>query len=115
MLIRAVYHLPLNVLSKGRLNMRVIERQMLEAVRKRKGWRNGNTEVRVNDGAYVVLLHGNPIISGELHADGYSYSIVPDRATLARWPTPTTKSRLRAFGVNVTTRKHVTYLNGEPV
>ena len=30
--------------------------------------------------------------------------------TLRRYPTNTTKSRLRALGVNVTTRKGVTYL-----
>jgi hypothetical protein len=31
--------------------------------------------------------------------------------TLSRWSTNTTKSRLRALGANVTTRKGVTYLN----
>ena len=30
---------------------------------------------------------------------------------LKRWPTVTTKSRLRALGVNVYTRKGITYVN----
>jgi hypothetical protein len=34
---------------------------------------------------------------------------------LRQWPTVTTKSRLRALGANLTQKRGVIYLNGNPV
>jgi hypothetical protein len=96
--------------------MRKIEKQMLFAInaiqtkQTEKGWKNTNTIV-VNAGDRVkVFLHGNHI------ADVFNNGILEVNVqTLARWSTPTTKSRLRALGANVTTRKGVTYLNNQPI
>ena len=97
--------------------MRKIERQMLQAIEERRFWTSGNTCVDVvNNGnpngiRAEVFLHGNHI------ADFWyeSKSLDVDSRTLALWPTPTTKSRLRALGANVYTKKGTTFLNGEAV
>lgn len=94
--------------------MRKIEKQMLEAIAQVKNFRLDNTEVKVSASypasctTIEVYLHGNLIalLSG---ADKY-LTVMTD--TLKRWPTPTTKSRLRALGANVTTKKGATYLDG---
>jgi hypothetical protein len=92
------------------MNMRQIEEQMNQAIRERRDWSSGNTRV-VIDGVYTtVYLHENRIA----YAFGAHY-FVPDLSTLRAWPTPTTKSRLRALGVNVTTKDGVTYVDGEEV
>lgn len=93
--------------------MRVIEQQMLNAIRDGKDFNKDNTSVLQVpcQNRAKVYLHGHHIAS-------YCYvtdSAIPDRETLSNWPTNTTKSRLRALGVDVYTKKHVTYLNGEPV
>jgi hypothetical protein len=87
--------------------MRKIEQQMLNAISTRKSWQGGNTTVSIRDDNSVsVFLHGNHI------ADVWALGFVSvNTDTLARWSTNTTKSRLRALGANVTTRKGVTYLN----
>lgn len=54
-----------------------------------------------------VFLHGNHI-ADYWHESG---SLEVNSRTLAQWSTPTTKSRLRALGANVATRKGVTYLD----
>lgn len=94
--------------------MRKIEQQMLKAVKDRRNWRSGNTAVQASigqDGRVLrVLLHGNLIA-----VIGKSDKVYPHTRTIQRWPTPTTKSRLRALGVDVYTRNHVTYLNGEAI
>jgi hypothetical protein len=92
--------------------MRKIEQQMVSAVNNiqhnqgAKGWSNSNTIV-VNAGDRAkVFLHGNHI------ADVFNTGVLDvNTDTLRQWATPTTKSRLRALGANVTTRKGVTYLN----
>ena len=93
--------------------MNKIEEQMLAAIREGRSWKSGNTEVDVllptNERA--VYLHGNHIAT--VAPDG-SHTTV-NKTTLGRWPTNTTKSRLRALGVGVTTVKGTTLLGGEPV
>lgn len=99
--------------------MRKIEKQMIDAVRsKRDKWVNGNTGVFLEHGGgnphgprSEIYLHGNHIAdywhnSGELDVD---------TRTIARWPSNTTKSRLRALGANVTTKAGKTYLDGVEV
>jgi hypothetical protein len=91
--------------------MRKIEKQMLHAISTRKSWQGGNTTVSIRDDNSVsVFLHGNHI------ADVWSLGFISvNKYTLSKWATNTTKSRLRALGANVCTRKGVTYLNNEPV
>lgn len=86
--------------------MRKIELQMLNAIENRKAWQSGNTTVTPRfDGSLSVYLHGNHI------ADVVNSQINVNVYTLRQWSTPTTKSRLRALGADVSTRKGITYLN----
>lgn len=92
--------------------MRKIEQQMLDAILNRKAWQSGNTTVSVrNESSMSVYLHGNHIAD----VDSPTGFTLVNQETLRRWQTPTTKSRLRALGANVTTRKGVTYLNNVAV
>lgn len=91
--------------------MRKIEQQMLNAIHSRKGWMSGNTSVQTVGSISAIYLHGN-------HIADYSHEsnqLTVNADTLRTWQTPTTKSRLRALGANVTTRKGVTYLNNVAV
>ena len=105
--------------------MRKIEQQMVAAAFGKKSVNLGNTSVvyqpevqnptRSAMELSKVYLHGNHIAS-VIHDSMYAGDrVVVNQETLRRWPSVTTKSRLRAFGVNVTTKKGVTYLNGLPV
>lgn len=97
--------------------MRKIEKEMLGAIAARKYWNSANTCVDyVTAGnpfgpRSEIYLHGNHI-ADYWHETG---KLEVDARTLAQWPTPTTKSRLRALGANVATKKGVTYLNGESI
>ena len=95
--------------------MRKIEKQMLEAItNKLEKWVSSNTSVFYENNntkfgpRSEIYLHGNHI-ADYWHRDG---ELQVNERTLADWPTPTTKSRLRALGANVTTKKGMTYLNG---
>lgn len=91
--------------------MRKIEKQMLDAIKTRKALFGRNTMVTVaGDGERAqVYLHGNHI------ADFWYRSGVTEvnKYTVSRWPTVTTKSRLRALGVDIYTKKHVLFIDGE--
>ena len=88
--------------------MRKIEQQMRAAAVQGINWASGNTTVtlRGSNGLAEVFLHGHPIA---LVKNGKA---VPNLTTLREWPTSTTKSRLRALGVNVSTCKGITYVDG---
>ena len=98
--------------------MRKIEQQMVSAVySKSDKWMKDNTAVfyisasesgNPNGSRSEIYLHGN-LIAEYWHDAPTPLEV--DTTTLARWSTPTTKSRLRALGANVATRKGVTYLN----
>ena len=94
--------------------MRLIEKEMLWAIQAREDWRKDNTEVcvsKVNDRTIIsVFLHGNHIANVRVNGE-----VIPNRDTLAQWPTPTTKSRLRALGVNVTQSRGAVAIDGEVV
>jgi hypothetical protein len=66
--------------------MRKIELEMLGALQSGQPWQNGNTSTNG---------YGNCIAYTK---DGV---LVPDLETLRRWPTNTTRSRLRALGFRV--------------
>ncbi len=95
--------------------MRQIEREMLRAINGRETKTLGNTFVRFDDhfNLSAILLHGNHI-ADVWHYHG-SLRVEPNRDTLAQWPTPTTKSRLRALGVNVTQKAGAVAIDGEVV
>jgi hypothetical protein len=98
--------------------MRKIEKLMTNAVySKADKWVNSNTAVfyisamesgNPNGARSEIYLHGN-LIAEYWH--DLNAPLEVDTRTLATYPTNTTKSRLRALGANVATRKGVTYLN----
>lgn len=87
--------------------MRKIEQQMNEAIRNRKFWCKDNTMVHSDGNVY---LHGNNIAqvtdTGEIKVNLY---------TLRRWPSMTTRSRLRALGADLVSIKGVLHLNGKSI
>jgi len=90
--------------------MRVIEKKMLDAIEQGRNFTLDNTHVKIDANTAHVFLHGNHIasvVNGE--------TPIVNLDTLRRYPTVTTKSRLRALGVNVYTKNFVTFLNGEEV
>lgn len=95
--------------------MRLIEQQMLDAIEQKRNFQAGNTQVKAvnlscGGTRSEIYLHGNHIANIWSSASGHS-SLYVNRETLASWPTPTTKSRLRALGANVYTKNHTTYLD----
>lgn len=78
--------------------MRVIEVEMVQAVRALKNWSKDNTRVEVQGNEARVYLFENHI------ADVVDGVLAINEATLAKWPTRTTKSRLRALNsININT------------
>ena len=95
--------------------MRLIEKAMINAINSRRTVALSNTLVRYNHHTNTsdVYLHGNHI-ANVLSNDG-ELVVSVNKETLSYWPTPTTKSRLRALGVDVYTKNHITYLDGVAV
>lgn len=101
--------------------MRKIEQKMVEAAFGKKSVNLGNTSVvyepEIDTPLHSrmetsrVFLHGNHIAT-IIHDPKYAGRVVVNKETLRNWPSVTTKSRLRAMGVDVTTKKGVTYLDG---
>lgn len=88
--------------------MRKIEQQMLSAIHNHVRFQSANTIVSPLDELTVAIyLHGHEIAL----INQRSGFVMTNVDTLRRYPTNTTKSRLRALGVNVATRKGVTYLD----
>lgn len=88
--------------------MRKIESQMNLAISRKHNWSNANTMVAItDDDNAMVYLHGHHIATVNPQGD-----VCVRIDTLYDWPTMTTKSRLRALGVPVTTKKGRTYVNG---
>lgn len=92
--------------------MRQIDKAMCEAIKARKNWKSGNTRVTIFNTQwgvnYKVELHGHPI---------YFYSEAEDIATftLAGWDTLTTRTRLRALGVDLERKNGKTMYNGNEI
>lgn len=88
--------------------MRKIEQLMNNAIHHHIRWQSANTIVSpLDDITVAIYLHGHEIALINQRT-GF---VMTNVDTLRRYPTNTTKSRLRALGVNVTTRKGVTYLD----
>jgi hypothetical protein len=83
--------------------MKVIEKKMVHALKYGKRFTLANTSVERNGEIY---LHGNHIAT--YHADNGTLTV--NLETLRRWPTVTTRSRLRALGVSVYQKNWNTYI-----
>ena len=96
--------------------MRQIEKEMLRAIGANEAWSKDNTRVEplTPFGIARVWLHENHIADCFTNCDGELRAFA-NRRTLAEWPTPTTKSRLRALGVNVTQSRGAVAIDGEVV
>ena len=86
--------------------MRKIEEQMINAVNNCKSLSVSNTLVTVSNNEVKVYLHGNLIYTKENGVE---------RFTLAGWNTNTTRSRLRALGVDVCQRKRKPVYKGSEI
>jgi hypothetical protein len=75
--------------------MRVIEVEMVQAVRALKNWSKDNTRVKVQGNEARVYLFENHI------ADVVDGVLAINESTLARWPTRTTKSRIKALRAGI--------------
>lgn len=72
--------------------MKLIEREMVNAIKNRANWSKANTMVVTDGGGFRtrVYLHGNLIAV----IDNLTKTV---RVSSCRWQTPTTKSRLNAI------------------
>ena len=85
---------------------------MKNAIHTQKRWALQNTIVSpIDDVNVAVYLHGHEIAI----VNTYNGFVMTNVDTLRRYPTNTTKSRLRALGVSVATRRGVTYLDGKAI
>lgn len=84
--------------------MRQIEKNMLEAIKEGRSWRENNTEVLVVGNHVAVYLYGNLIATAD-PGNGWKFS-------LSGWNTPTTRSRLSALGCDVCQRNGVPMRDG---
>ena len=100
--------------------MRKIEQEMIRAIVERRDWHKDNTAVyyipaqesgNPHGACAEIKLHNNLIAEMWYESGKLEVNV----SMLRRYPTPTTKSRLRALRVNVATKKGVTYLNGEAI
>ena len=101
--------------------MRKIEQQINQAIAAKQSITLGNTSVvyepelhetmRARMEQAKVYLHGNHIATHLYALDRRDYNPM----TLAAWPTPTTKSRLRALGFAVKTVKGSVYVGDKKI
>lgn len=82
--------------------MRLIEKQMLNAIKNKKDYFCGNTMVSINGSLALVYLHGNLIF-------GMNYKTHVKAYNSCGWLTTTTKSRLNALGADIHQKKGVWY------
>ena len=95
--------------------MRKIEKEMIKAaatINQQETptcWKKDNTVVTGKRGFVTIYLHDNHIAS---FVDGM---LEVNLDTLRRWPSMTTRSRLRALGADLVSIKGVLHLNGESI
>ena len=101
--------------------MRKIEKQMIEAIRSGKNWESANTRVKhfADDGEFYanIFLHGNHIATVRTRHwpwpnDKHFDDVQPNEHTFSRWPTATTRSRLRALGVDASIKNFHACIDG---
>lgn len=91
--------------------MKKIEEIMCDAVENCKSRKIGNTEVKMYGDTCVVYLHGNAI----WQQNGWQRKRNHCEFSLAGWNTATTRSRLRALGVDVTTKNFIPMYKGNQI
>jgi hypothetical protein len=92
--------------------MRKIEREMLEAISLKTDWSKDNTRVNQYRGIANIYLYDN-WIAQHVYATKYEYARTsPLTVTFKEWPTTTTRSRLRALGINASIRKGKACIDG---
>ena len=89
--------------------MRKIEKQMIEAIRSGDNWKSANTEVVITDDTANVYLHGHHIATVCSAID----CTLPNRQTFREWPTATTRSRLRALGIDASIKNFQACIDGK--
>ena len=101
--------------------MRKIEQQMNEAINANQDWRHGK-----NAKGYPAMevSHGRCIRTGMNYADVYLHAnhiatinkdtgkVVPNIQTFRAYPKATTRSRLRALGVNASIKNGAAHIDG---
>jgi hypothetical protein len=101
--------------------MRKIEKEMLQAVTEKRDWHKDNTSVYFISAAESgnpygsrseVYLHNNLIAEFWHHQDKPLEVCI---STLCRWPSMTTRSRLRALGADLKSIKGTLHLNGKSI
>jgi len=111
--------------------MRKIEQDMLEAISTRKSWTGANTSVFIETcgnpfGTRAeVYLHGKHIAThwdgdgvvsdDPMYTGSREESTDVEVDTFRRWPTTTTRSRLRALGINASIKQGQACIDGVPV
>ena len=90
--------------------MRLIEQQMNEALNRKTNWSKANTMVTYQhlDNVSYVYLHGHHIATCEHQTN----NVRPNLDTFRDWPTSTTRSRLRALGVNASIKNFEATIDG---
>ena len=92
--------------------MRKIETQMLKAISTCTTWCQSNTSISsIDDVNCAVYLYGNHIAD----VNSKTGFVMVNKYTLRKWPSVTTKSRLRALGARISTCKGVTYVDNVAV
>lgn len=92
--------------------MRKIEMEMIAAIKAGKEWTKANTRVHPIIGGMEVQLHGNTLgVYGDI--GGGHYEFIVNRETFKRYPTATTRSRLRALGIDASGRNFKACINGQ--
>lgn len=97
--------------------MRKIEQQMLQAIKDGHTWWSGNTGVVWACAGPLapvfarVYLHGNHIASYY----AFEKESLAVRDVVRKWPTATTRSRLRALGIDASIRNGKMFIDGEEV
>ena len=89
--------------------MRLIEKKMIAAIEQGRDFTLNNTHVKIDANTAHVFLFGNHI------ASVVNGKPIVNIETLRAYNTVTTKSRLRALGVDVYTKNFITYINGEVI
>jgi hypothetical protein len=97
--------------------MRKIEQQMVEAIRSGDNWKSGNTEVRHSIVSGVkqadIYLHGHHIADCWAEVWDTFPHATPNARTFRDWPTATTRSRLRALGVDASIKNFQACIDGK--
>lgn len=99
--------------------MRKIEKQMMKMIKNKSDWRDGNMSIKYKTAEHNVAgdcaeiyLHNN-LIASYWYASKQPLEV--NVSMLRRYPTVTTKSRLRALGANVQTLRGKVLLDNEEI